>query len=154
AYLYPAREAQPVIELELDDRISDIAADEVRMRQLLHNLIRNALEALDGQASGCVTLSTDAIDSDSVELQVADNGPGFDPETVDNVFEPYVTTKAKGTGLGLSIVKKLVDEHGGTVVAENRAGGGAIVRVRMHRQNPSGISGSDRQRNQQWRQHA
>ena len=154
AYLYPAREGQPVVELQLDDSISDIAADEVRMRQLLHNLIRNSLEALDGQANGCVILSTQATDDDSVELQAADNGPGFDPETVDKVFEPYVTTKAKGTGLGLSIVKKLVEEHGGSVSAENRAGGGAAVRVLMHRRNPPGIVRGDRQRNEQWRQHA
>ncbi len=62
---------------------------------------------------------------------ISDNGPGLDPETLDKIFEPYVTTKAKGTGLGLAIVKKLVEEHGGSVTAENVATGGAKVHVRL-----------------------
>jgi nitrogen fixation/metabolism regulation signal transduction histidine kinase len=64
-----------------------------------------------------------------IELRVEDNGPGFPIETLEQIFEPYVTTKPKGTGLGLAIVKKIVEEHGGHIEAENRARGGARVSV-------------------------
>ena len=102
------------------------------MRQLLHNLIRNSIEALDGWQDARLVVATRRVSGeDVVELAVQDNGPGFDAETLDEAFEPYVTTKAKGTGLGLAIVKKLVEEHGGAVIVENLAEGGACVRVRL-----------------------
>jgi nitrogen fixation/metabolism regulation signal transduction histidine kinase len=65
------------------------------------------------------------------ELAVEDNGPGFQRELMGQVFDPYVTTKARGTGLGLAIVRKIVEEHGGHVEAENRPDGGARVRVEL-----------------------
>jgi nitrogen fixation/metabolism regulation signal transduction histidine kinase len=63
------------------------------------------------------------------EIAVEDDGPGFQREVMGQVFDPYVTTKAKGTGLGLAIVRKIVEEHGGHIEADNRASGGARVRV-------------------------
>jgi nitrogen fixation/metabolism regulation signal transduction histidine kinase len=65
------------------------------------------------------------------DLVVEDNGPGFQRELIGQVFDPYVTTKARGTGLGLAIVRRIVEEHGGHVEAENRPGGGARVRVEL-----------------------
>jgi nitrogen fixation/metabolism regulation signal transduction histidine kinase len=64
-----------------------------------------------------------------VKITVADNGPGFPPEAIDRVFDPYVTSKPKGTGLGLAIVKKLVEEHAGWIEAVNHPDGGALLRV-------------------------
>ena len=133
SYLYPAREGFALLNLALDTEVGEVAADAVRMRQVLHNLIRNALEALEGRPDGQVTIATRRTKSGAVELLVRDNGPGFDPDTLDKVFEPYVTMKSKGTGLGLAIVKKLVEEHGGSVSAENRSDGGAEVHVRLPR---------------------
>ncbi|HHQ14086.1 MAG TPA: HAMP domain-containing protein [Chromatiales bacterium] len=135
AYLYQSRDSQQsVLQLELDDALEPIAADAVRMRQLLHNLIRNSMEALDGRQDARLVVATRRVTDEAfVELTVQDNGPGFDAETLDQAFEPYVTTKAKGTGLGLAIVKKLVEEHGGAVIVENLAEGGACVRVRLPR---------------------
>ena len=63
------------------------------------------------------------------EITVEDNGPGFQRELIGQVFDPYVTTKAKGTGLGLAIVRKIVEEHGGHIEADNRAEGGARIRI-------------------------
>ena len=135
AYLYQTRDAQSVISLNLDAGLGPISIDAVRMRQLLHNLIRNSLEALGDQADAKVVIRTGRTpDDQSAELVITDNGPGFDPDTLDRAFEPYVTTKTKGTGLGLAIVKKLVEEHGGSVTAENLADGGARVRIRLPQQ--------------------
>jgi nitrogen fixation/metabolism regulation signal transduction histidine kinase len=155
SYLYPARESFPSVSLELDQGVCEVAADVVRMRQVLHNLIRNALEALDGRADGRVTVATGTTAAGEVELVVSDNGPGLDPETLDKVFEPYVTTKAKGTGLGLAIVKKLVEEHGGSVTAENIAAGGAAVHVRLpRRQIDEENEHNSRRQDERWREQA
>jgi signal transduction histidine kinase len=92
------------------------------------------MEAMEGQEDAQVLILTGMINDskmDYAEIQVRDNGPGIAPETLDRLFEPYVTTKQKGTGLGLAIVKKLVEEHGGTVTAENLAGRGACISVRL-----------------------
>ncbi|UCG73063.1 MAG: HAMP domain-containing protein [Chromatiales bacterium] len=155
SYLYPAREGFPTVSLELDPGVGEVAADVVRMRQVLHNLIRNALEALDGRSDGRVTVATGVTDTGDVELVISDNGPGLDPETLDKIFEPYVTTKAKGTGLGLAIVKKLVEEHGGSVTAENVATGGAKVHVRLPcRQFKEETENESRRQQQRRREHA
>lgn len=134
AFLYSAQESQPELELHLDQDLHEIEADAVRMRQVLHNLIRNSMEALAGRPQSRVDIYTRRISEkhgDFAEIRVQDNGPGLDPETLDQLFDPYVTTKSKGTGLGLAIVKKLVEEHGGNVTAENLTTGGACVRIRI-----------------------
>jgi nitrogen fixation/metabolism regulation signal transduction histidine kinase len=66
-----------------------------------------------------------------IELEVLDNGPGFDPQMLERVFDPYVTTKQKGTGLGLAIVRKIIDEHRGGIWLTNRVAGGASVILRL-----------------------
>jgi nitrogen fixation/metabolism regulation signal transduction histidine kinase len=122
------------IETDLAPELFKIEADPGRLRQLLHNLIKNSLEALEHQTLGRVRVVTRGIDSPtgpSVELRVEDNGPGIPESILGQLFEPYVTTKPKGTGLGLPIVKKIVEEHGGLISAENLAGGGAAVVIRF-----------------------
>ncbi len=156
SYLYPARVGHPAIKLELDQGAGEVAADVVRMRQVLHNLIRNSLEALGNREDGRVTVATGISAAGDIDLVVSDNGPGLDPETLDKIFEPYVTTKAKGTGLGLAIVKKLVEEHGGSVVAENTTDGGAAVHVRLPRHQVDGTDNENdsRRKDERWREHA
>lgn len=95
-----------------------VNGDEIRLRQLLHNLIKNAVEAcqedkenLDGKV--CVELHEK--DAESLVLTVSDNGSGIDETLINRMFEPYVSTKEKGTGLGLSVVKKIVEEHSGKI---------------------------------------
>jgi PAS domain S-box-containing protein len=133
AWLYRAQEGQPLVKLALEDGL-EVDADAVRVRQLLHNLIRNAQEALEGQADGVIEISTRSLpggDRALAEITVTDNGPGIDADVLARLFEPYVTSKKKGTGLGLAIVKKLVEEHGGTVAAENLPERGARLVVRL-----------------------
>jgi nitrogen fixation/metabolism regulation signal transduction histidine kinase len=109
-------------------------ADGSQMRQVLHNLIKNAKEALaehpPADGGPRVTVST-RRDEKRVLINVADNGPGFSPQILTRACEPYVTTKTKGTGLGLAIVKKIIDEHHGELRLGNREGGGAEVTIRL-----------------------
>jgi nitrogen fixation/metabolism regulation signal transduction histidine kinase len=133
AWLYRAQEGQPVVRLELEEGL-EVEADAVRVRQLLHNLIRNAQEALEGQADGVIEIGARSVPGGErpfAEITVADNGPGIEADVLTRLFEPYVTSKKKGTGLGLAIVKKLVEEHGGTVAAENLPERGARLAVRL-----------------------
>ncbi len=118
-----------------DPGLERIEADRNRIRQILNNLVANAMEALvaAGPPAGAALELTTRLDSGAeppmARITVSDNGPGFEPALVDRIFEPYVTSKPKGTGLGLAIVKKIVEEHGGRIEARNRPGGGAEVRI-------------------------
>ncbi|HYQ72880.1 MAG TPA: ATP-binding protein, partial [Gammaproteobacteria bacterium] len=132
--LYRGGDLQVQIVEELCAEPDCIEGDAGRLRQLLHNLFKNALEAVRDLPDARITVVTRLLPEDGVdrlELCVEDNGPGFDPGVLENVFEPYVSTKPKGSGLGLAIVKKIVEEHGGTISAENASHGGAQIRIRF-----------------------
>ena len=122
------------LEVELDPGVTSLVADRGRLRQLLHNLLTNAVEALEGQADGTIRVATRRVllnGEEAAGVVVEDNGPGFQRELIGQVFDPYVTTKPRGTGLGLAIVRKIVEEHGGHVAADNRAEGGARVTIEL-----------------------
>jgi nitrogen fixation/metabolism regulation signal transduction histidine kinase len=132
AELYRHQQRPLSLNLSLDSALPLVKADVGRMRQVLHNLIRNALEALEGVGEPRIDITTryaSQNEEELAEIQVADNGPGFQAEIVEQAFDPYVTSKAKGTGLGLAIVKKLVEEHGGTIQARNAERGGAEISI-------------------------
>ena len=134
AELYRGMHPNVELELALDPDAPWIEADPNRLRQLLHNLIKNAHEAIGTEQPGQIRLETRCrVEDDTpyADLWVCDNGPGFRAEVSEQLFEPYVTTKTKGTGLGLAIVKKIVEEHGGQLQAGNRDDGGAYVRVQL-----------------------
>lgn len=122
------------LRVSLDPALMTVVADRGRLRQLLHNLLTNAVEALEGRPDGEIAIATHLAirdGADVAEVVVEDNGPGFPRELIGQVFDPYVTTKARGTGLGLAIVRKIVEEHGGGIEADNRPEGGARVRVHL-----------------------
>jgi nitrogen fixation/metabolism regulation signal transduction histidine kinase len=99
-----------------------VLADANQLRQVLHNVLTNAQDALAETADPKIAISI-AQDAERMRLTVRDNGPGFPPQILSRAFEPYVTTKAKGTGLGLAIVKKIVDDHGGEIRLGSDHGG-------------------------------
>ncbi len=116
------------ISIELDPELPPILGDASQLRQIIHNLLRNAEDAQEGRDNPHISLFTRRTE-DMAEFAVIDDGPGFPPEMMGRVFEPYVTTKVGGTGLGLAIVKKIVDEHHGQIRINNRPPRGAEVSI-------------------------
>ncbi|MFN8094200.1 MAG: PAS domain S-box protein [Vicinamibacteria bacterium] len=109
-----------------------VFADRARVTQVLQNLIENAVHF--SPASGAVRLGLREVEVEGqpwVEIEVKDSGPGFEPDDLTRLFEPFFTRRRGGTGLGLSIVKRIVYDHGGEVSAHNHPEGGAVVRVRL-----------------------
>jgi nitrogen fixation/metabolism regulation signal transduction histidine kinase len=118
------------VEVELEADLPLILGDASQLRQVIHNLLQNAEEALAETAEARIQLLT-RHEGERAVMLLRDNGPGFPAEFTNRAFEPYFTTKARGTGLGLAIVKKIIDEHGGEIRLANRDSGGAEVRVRL-----------------------
>jgi nitrogen fixation/metabolism regulation signal transduction histidine kinase len=141
------------VALRLAPRLPRVEADPGQMRQVLHNLIGNAIESIaaaraetPGRPPGQVVVRTELVEigqpgegvgaaaGQAVRLAVEDDGPGFPANILRRAFEPYVTTKPRGTGLGLALVKKIIDEHDGRIEIVNRGGGaGAVVTIVLHR---------------------
>lgn len=131
------------LDAHLADHLPHIEGDPAQLRQVIHNLLANARDAATGThtepGTAEIRVQTRLIASDGgpahdrVRLTVSDNGPGFAPEVLHRVFEPYVTTKSTGTGLGLAIVKKIVEEHGAQVDISNRTEGGARISILFSR---------------------
>jgi len=122
--LYGAAQETGRLHTELADGLPAIVGDGTQLRQVIHNLVQNALDAVAEKADGRVRIVTEAARNESgevraVRLVVVDNGPGFSEKVLKRAFEPYVTTKKKGTGLGLAVVKKIADEHGARVRIAN-----------------------------------
>jgi len=134
--LYGAEENKSALTVELS-ALPVIRGDATQLRQVIHNLLQNAQDAVADTPNPRVLLETRAVeygdpDADgrthvAVRLTVSDNGPGFPARILTRAFEPYVTTKAKGTGLGLAMVKKIVDEHGARIDIRNRMKAGNVI---------------------------
>jgi nitrogen fixation/metabolism regulation signal transduction histidine kinase len=134
--LYGQAQEQGHLAAQLADGLPLIMGDATQLRQVVHNLVQNALDAVAEQPAGLVRVTTSVARDESgqlraVRLTIIDNGPGFAENVLQRAFEPYITTKSKGTGLGLAVVKKIADEHRATVrIANLRDGGGADEAVR------------------------
>jgi nitrogen fixation/metabolism regulation signal transduction histidine kinase len=121
------------VRTELAADLPTVDADPGRLRQLLHNLIKNALEAGADTATDAVLVRTyrDVVHGSQAVLEVRDSGPGITEDLLGTLFDPYVTAKPRGTGLGLAIVKKIAEEHGGVINAENNSDVGATFTLRL-----------------------
>ena len=131
--LYAPQQEAGRVRTEFAPGLPRIEGDATQLRQVVHNLVQNALDAVSDRPDGVVRVRTEAARNDdgrwrSVRLIVTDNGPGFSDKVLKRAFEPYVTTKSKGTGLGLAVVKKIADEHAARVRVLNLgpAGGSAV----------------------------
>lgn len=121
------------VTVELDPALPNLSVDPGRIRQLLVNVVKNAIEATAQQNDGRIRVVSRLADKGDIkvaEIMVEDNGPGIPENILVQIFEPYVTTKPKGSGLGLAICKKIVEEHSGLIWFDNRNEGGA--RLVMH----------------------
>ncbi len=112
------------------DPLPLVMGDTTQLRQIIHNLLRNAEDALEGREDARIQVITEA-GTLHARLRICDNGPGFPAEILARAFEPYITTKAKGTGLGLPIVKKIVDEHHGSIAIINLEPHGCELKIKL-----------------------
>lgn len=132
--LFHAARPDAVIECRFDARLPTLTGDAPRLRQVINNLVKNALEASPEGTNAHIIVSTltarHAL-NEQVEIRIEDHGDGIPEELVANIFDPYVTSKPRGTGLGLAIVRKIVEEHNGIVTLRNRPEGGAVAVIRL-----------------------
>ena len=110
---------------------SPVYVDGVQIQQVLVNLLRNALDAMEGQPTREITLSADLATPGFIRVSVADSGPGIDPDVASKLFEAFVTTKRTGMGVGLAISRQIIEAHGGRIWCERAAGPGAIFRFTL-----------------------
>ena len=135
------------LRFEPEKNLPKALLDENQIRQAVMNLVRNAREAMEGR-DGTITvhlrLAEEGSGERKLEIAIEDQGPGIPPEDLNQIFEPFYSTKEKGTGLGLAITNQIVTEHGGTLVAENRPEGGARFRILLPltQVNPKGKASS------------
>ena len=117
------------ITLKLGAQRTLLNGDATRLRQVIHNLLQNAHDALQQTPHPQIILATENTTEGALKLMVRDNGSGIPEHLLGRLFEPYMTTKQRGTGLGLAIVKKIVEEHGGKITIESQSSGGTCVSV-------------------------
>lgn len=131
--LYQQGDSSLAFELDLCPGPDGLAADNGRLRQLLHNLIGNSKEAAADDEIR-IWMSSRPVFPDGaprLRLEIRDNGPGFPEAILDHPFEPYISDKGRGSGLGLAICRKIITEHNGTIAISNHSGGGALVAIEL-----------------------
>ena len=114
------------VTFQLDRTYDAVLADKVQIQQVLLNLIRNAIEAMEGAEKRELVITSGPADDDMVKISVADTGHGILPEMADQLFQSFVTTKQHGMGVGLSISRTIIESHGGRIEATPNPSGGTI----------------------------
>ncbi len=129
--LYASGDLPVEFDVRVEPGTPRVVADAGRLRQVLLNLVRNAQEAHpDGRPRLVIQMAPARRDGQpGLALTLSDDGPGFAPEVLERVFEPYVTTKPRGTGLGLAIIRRIIDDHGGRIAVGNAGDGGSVIRI-------------------------
>ena len=128
---------QILVEAELSPKLQPILADTVQLRQVIVNLVTNAIEAMDAVDDRTRTLrvKSAASDPEGILITVEDTGPGIDPEDVDRIFHPFFTTKSQGMGMGLSICRSIIEAHHGRLSARSVADRGSVFQIALPRGN-------------------
>lgn len=119
------------VKAEFAADLPPVAFDRVQIQQVIVNLLRNAIDALEHAERRETVITTSRPEPDIVEVAVADSGPGISPEMMDNLFQPFTTSKSTGLGMGLTICHSIVAAHGGRLWASSNPGGGALFRFRL-----------------------
>ena len=120
-------------QFRFDPNVELVLVDKVQIQQVLLNLMRNAIEAMEGMPRRELIVSARATEPDMVTIDVSDTGSGIAPDVADQLFQPFVTTKRTGMGVGLSICRTIIEAHGGQIWVEPNPGGGAIFRFTLRR---------------------
>jgi len=128
--LVGARQLGVRVSLELDHDLPPVIVDPVQIQQVILNLVRNAIEAMEAVERRELVVAT-RVSGDEIEARVADTGPGIAPELAGRLFQPFVTTKKTGMGLGLSICREIIEAHHGHLAASPRDGGGTVFRLTL-----------------------
>jgi two-component system sensor kinase FixL len=129
--LVGAKETGAQVSFDFDPAAGFVLVDRIQIQQVILNLVRNAMEAMQEVAKRRLEVSTRWVDPETVEIAVTDTGPGIAPEIAEKLFQPFMTTKPQGMGVGLSISRTIVEAHGGRLWAEPNPGGGAIFRLTL-----------------------
>ncbi|MDD3447146.1 MAG: ATP-binding protein, partial [Zavarzinia sp.] len=129
--LVGAKEQQVDVRFQLDPAANEVFVDRVQIQQVLLNLIRNAIEAMQDAAKRSLLISTSRREDGQALISVADTGSGLAEEVRQRLFHPFLTTKPQGMGVGLSISRSIVDSHGGRIWAEANVPNGTIFRFTL-----------------------
>jgi two-component system sensor kinase FixL len=129
--LVGAKDSGVRVRFDLDRSLDRVLVDKVQIQQVLLNLVRNAIEAMEQSDRRELTISTGPGEDGTVMVKVADTGPGIAPEIVSQLFQPFITTKAHGMGVGLSISRTIIEAHRGLISAEPNPDGGTVFRFTL-----------------------
>jgi len=129
--LLGVKDADIRVAIRLDPGMDQILADRVQIQQVLLNLIRNSVDAMLDSPVRRLTLSSQPVDDDMVQVSVADTGSGMAQEVLDKLFQPFVTTKSHGMGVGLSICRTIIESHGGRIWTESNEPHGTVFRFTL-----------------------
>jgi two-component system sensor kinase FixL len=125
------RDAGIQVKVQLDPDVKEAVIDRIEIQQVLVNLMRNAVEAMQESPKRELGVSTNRDNDDFVSVSVSDTGPGLASEVARRLFQPFVSTKAQGMGMGLNICRTIIEAHGGRLWADSNPGGGAVFRFRL-----------------------
>jgi two-component system sensor kinase FixL len=129
--LLGARERGIEVQLDLDPSVDLVLVDKIQVQQVLLNLLRNAVEAMEGADRRVLTIASAAAKGEMALISVTDTGPGIAEDVAARLFQPFVTTKRQGMGVGLSISRTIVEAHGGRIWVEPNPGGGTVFRLTL-----------------------